>query len=152
MHASCTLVPRPALACAVLDGVAGGAPLAYSSVMAEKVFITVVETRPYLGRAKRFLSEEERFAVVNLVAEDPECGVVMQGTGGVRKVRFAQEGRGKSGSVRVVYFFHNLGMPLFLLTVFEKKSKSNLTQGEKNALKALTAELVKHYETEDSHE
>ncbi len=117
--------------------------------MTKKAFITVVETPSYLRRAEKLLSEDERFGVVSLVGEDPECGVVMRGTGGVRKVRFAREGGGKSGGFRVVYFFHGLDMPLFLLTVFAKSGKSNLTAAERNQLRVLTTQLVEQYRGQD---
>lgn len=65
--------------------------------------ITVVETPGYLADARRILTEAERDAVVDTVAENPECGVILQGTGGVRKVRVPAKGHGKSGGARVVY-------------------------------------------------
>ena len=107
--------------------------------------MTIVETPPYLARVAKLMNGEERNAVVDLVAADPECGVVMRGTGGVRKVRFAIGGRGKSAGVRIIYYFHNESIPLFLLTVFAKNEKANLTQAERNALAALTDILVKTY-------
>ena len=131
--------------------VAGGAPLAYTWSMADKVFITVVETPAYLRQAERLLSEAEREVVVSLVGEDPECGVVLRGTGGVRKVRVAREGGGKSGGFRVIYFFHDLGMPVYLLSVFAKNEKANLTRAETNALHALTSALVRAHK-EGRHE
>ena len=56
----------------------------------------VVETVPYLADAERLFTAEERFAIVDLISDDPQCGVVGPGTGGVRKVRIAASGRGKS--------------------------------------------------------
>ena len=67
----------------------------------------------------------------------------MEGTGGVRKLRWPREGRGKSGGVRAIYFFYNDGMPLYLLTIFGKNEKGNLSQGERNQLAKLTSLLVK---------
>jgi hypothetical protein len=64
---------------------------------------TVVETPTYLAVANKLFSEEERADIVALVAADPECGDVMRGTGGFRKVRVARKGMGKSGGARVVY-------------------------------------------------
>ena len=116
--------------------------------MADKVFITVVETPSYLRKAEKLLSQLEREEVVTTVAEDPECGVLMRGTGGVRKVRIARESGGKSGGFRVVYFFHDLDMPVYLLTVFAKSQKGNLTKAESNALRQLTNELVKAHKGE----
>ncbi|WP_170245124.1 type II toxin-antitoxin system RelE/ParE family toxin, partial [Pararhodospirillum oryzae] len=64
---------------------------------------------------------------------------------GVRKVRVPLEGRGKSGGARVVYFYRNGTMPLFLLSVFAKNEKDNLTQAERNSLAALVRVLVQGY-------
>lgn len=77
--------------------------------------------------------------MTDLLAADPLCGDLIQGTGGVRKIRFAIQGRGKSGGVRVVYYYYNETRPLFLLTVFSKNEKDNLTMVERNSL----AKLVK---------
>ena len=100
---------------------------------------TVVETESYLRAAKGAkMSEDEMTAAVDLVATDPEVGDVMQGTGGVRKVRLAGRGKGKSGGYRIVYFFGGGDIPIFLLTVFGKGEKANLTQGERNALRQMT--------------
>lgn len=77
--------------------------------------------------------------MTDLLAADPLCGDLIQGTGGVRKIRFAIQGRGKSGGVRVVYYYYNETRPLFLLTVFSKNEKDNLTMAERNSL----AKLVK---------
>jgi hypothetical protein len=119
--------------------------MAYGHEVTDKVYITVVETPTYLRRAEKLLSEEEQRDVVTLVAEDPEAGVILRGTGGVRKVRFAREGGGKSGGYRVIYFFHDLDMPVYLLTVFAKSNKANLTEAERNQLRQLTAQLVNEY-------
>ena len=67
---------------------------------------TVVETPTYLAIANKLFSEEERADIVALVAADPECGDVIRGTGGFRKVRVARKGMGKSGGARVVYIWH----------------------------------------------
>ena len=69
----------------------------------------------------------------------------MQGTGGIRKLRWAAGGRGKSGGVRVIYYFHNKSLPLFLLTLFGKNEKVNLSKSEYNELTKLTNLLVKNY-------
>ena len=102
---------------------------------------TVVETESYLRDAKSAgMTEDERNAAVDLVATNPEAGDVMQGTGCVRKARLA--GKGKSGGYRLVYYFGGGDIPVYLLTVFGKGEKANLTQGEKNALKSMMAILT----------
>jgi len=119
--------------------------MAYGEDVRKKLYIEVVETVTYQRKAEKLLTTEEQSSLITMLATDPECGVLVKGTGGVRKVRFATGGRGKSGSVRVVYFFHDLQMPLFLLTVFAKNKKANLSQAERNALKKLTANLVREF-------
>ncbi len=69
----------------------------------------------------------------------------MQGTGGARKFRWATLGRGKSGSVRVITFYSGPPVPVFLLTVFGKGEKINLTRAERNELRKALGELVREY-------
>lgn len=102
----------------------------------------VLETNAYLSAAKEAgMSEEERIAVVDLIAADPEAGEIMPGCGGARKLRVAKPGKGKSGGYRVITYFAGDDVPVFLLTVFGKKEKANLTKAERNALAGLTKTL-----------
>lgn len=108
--------------------------------------ITVVETPSFLKDVKRAdLSEEDHRALVNYLALNPKAGVLMEGTGGVRKVRFAADGQGKSGAYRVVYYFHSDEIPLFALALFAKNEKANITKAERNELKVLMPQLVDAY-------
>jgi hypothetical protein len=103
---------------------------------------TVIETESYLRAAKDAgMAKEEMVAAVDFVAESPDAGDIMQGTGGVRKARLAGRGKGKSGGYRIVWYFSGGDIPVFLLTVFGKGEKANLTQGERNALRHLTSTL-----------
>jgi hypothetical protein len=106
---------------------------------------TVVETPAYLGDAERLLSREERDAIVDSVAEDPLCGVVIPGTGGVRKFRVGVEGRGKRGGARVIYLFGGEDVPVFLLTIFAKNEKADLSAAERNALGKSVATMLANY-------
>lgn len=67
----------------------------------------------------------------------------MRGTGGIRKLRWSRSGRGKSGGVRVIYYFHSERIPLYLLTLFGKNEQENLTAAERNQLAGLVELLVK---------
>jgi hypothetical protein len=115
------------------------------SVSQRRPWVTVVETSVYLARAEKILDEAQRQAVVDMLTVNPEVGDVIQGTGGGRKVRFALEGRGKSGGARVIYFFHNEGMPVFLLTVYTKNQKANLSAADRNAMQKLCKAIVATY-------
>ena len=106
---------------------------------------TVVETPSYIALAGRLFSEKEREDIVAMVAADPECGDVMSGTGGFRKVRVARGGKGKSGGARVVYIWRNDKFPVFLITVFPKNKKANLTKAERNTLKKRAGDIFDSY-------
>ena len=74
---------------------------------------------------------------------NPKAGNVMQGTGGIRKMRFAFENRGKSGSIRVIYVDFETYGKLYLLTAYPKNVKDNLSKAERNDLKQLV-EILEH--------
>ena len=107
--------------------------------------ITVVETEPFQRKVSRLLTEDEKTELVTYLAACPNSGVLIQGTGGIRKLRWARSGRGKSGGVRVIYYFHNAKMPLYLLTLFDKNEKPNLSKAERNVLSKAVKVLVKSW-------
>src|ERR1019366_4328117 len=107
--------------------------------------MTVVETPFFLRKAADLLAEDERLQLIAFVGANPEAGDVIPEAGGVRKVRWAAKGRGKRGGIRVVYYFHNEAFPVFMLTVYSKNRKANLTKAERNELKTLVPSLVKTY-------
>ena len=80
-----------------------------------------------------------------LVAADPECGDLIRGTGGFRKVRVARKGMGKSGGARVVYVWRSDRIPVFLITVFPKNEKENLSMAERNTLKKRADNIFETY-------
>ena len=65
---------------------------------------TVVELPEYMRRAKRLLSEDDGQELIDYLAEHPEAGIIMPGTGGIRKLRWARTGMGKRGGVRIIYY------------------------------------------------
>ena len=111
----------------------------------KRIVQTVVETPTYLAIANKLFSEEERGDIVALIAADPECGEVIRGTGGFRKVRVARRGMGKSGGARVVYIWRNERFPVFLITVSAKNQKENLSMAERNALKKRADNIFEAY-------
>lgn len=113
--------------------------------MSAKSYVTVVETSAFIADAERCFTDAERDALIEYVAANPTAGVIVRGTGGVRKLRWRAEGRGKRGGIRVIYFFHNEWIPIFLLTAYVKSSKSDLTRAERRAMRALTTQIVAQY-------
>ncbi len=106
---------------------------------------TIDELPEYKKQVQKHLSESDSELLINYLAEHPKAGDLMQGTGGIRKLRWAKNGSGKSGGVRVIYYFHNETMPLFLLSLFGKNEKANLSHSERNMLAKFTSTLVKNY-------
>ena len=104
--------------------------------------LTIAEVPEYIRRAEKLLTEEERRDIVDYLAANPKAGDIMEGTGGVRKLRWGRQGRGKSGGVRVIYYVHSELMPLYLLTMFAKNERANLTKAERNELAGLVDILV----------
>jgi len=107
--------------------------------------MTVVETPAFTHEAKSLLSEDERNDLILYLAENPEAGDVIEHTGGVRKVRWARKGGGKSGGYRVIYYYYAETIPLFALLIYPKNQKDSLTMGEKNGLKKFVGEILKAY-------
>lgn len=103
---------------------------------------TVIETKAFLAAAKGAgMSDEEREALITTIAKNPIAGDLMQGTGGCRKLRHKRRGKGKSGSYRAITWFDGADIPIFLITVFGKNEKANLTKSERNALSKMTGQL-----------
>jgi hypothetical protein len=107
---------------------------------------TVVETPAFLRRAKECgVSEDERAHIVTCIAADPQDGDLIPGTGGARKIRLARPGQGKRGGYRVVTFYGGGDIPVFLLSMFAKNEKSDMSQAEKNELKEILKVLPESY-------
>ena len=96
--------------------------------------IAVVETEEFLADVKGVLSEDEHDDLILYVALHPEAGDVIPETGGLRKLRWAAKGRGKRGGSRVIYYFHDIHLPLFLMAIFAKNVQADLSLRQRKAL------------------
>jgi len=110
----------------------------------------ISEMPEYIHRADELLSESERNSVIDYLAAHPRAGDLMEGTGGIRKLRWGRGNKGKSGGVRVIFYYHDERIPLYLLTVFGKNERANLSKAERNELAKLVNVLV-HTALEKSH-
>lgn len=105
---------------------------------------TVIETPEFIKRARAAgMSDEDRMDIIDQLAENPEAGISLGG--GLRKVRIARRGSGKSGGYRVLHFYRAPDMPLFLLTVFAKNEKANISRSEKADLVKLCDLIAETY-------
>jgi len=101
---------------------------------------TVVELPEFQRRAKSVMSDSEREAAILWIAGNPEAGTSLGG--GLRKVRIPREGGGKSSGFRTIYVFGGSHMPIFLITVFAKNEKANLTAKEQAIAVDLSKQII----------
>ena len=107
--------------------------------------MTVVETARFLKDASGLMQEASRMRLVEFIGANPEAGDLITETGGVRKLRWALSGSGKRGGARVIYFFYNESLPVFLLAMYGKNEKANLSRAERNAMAKLVPAIVRGY-------
>lgn len=105
---------------------------------------TVIETPAFLAAAKdEKVTVEERHEIVSFLAINPDAGDIIPGTGGARKVRFGGRGKGKSGGYRVITFYADADIPVFLLDIYGKDTQANLSKAERNEMRKVLTALPK---------
>lgn len=97
-----------------------------------------IETLPFTSLVKGYLDDEDYAALQKHIMENPKIGPVISGSGGIRKVRWARPGMGKSGGVRVIYYWHELKEQVFMLTIYGKSEKANI---DKKTLAKISKQL-----------
>ena len=102
---------------------------------------TVVETPVFIRRAEKLLSEYEHAELIEFLASFPEIGDEIVGTGGVRKSRYAAKGKGKSGGVRVIYYFYDEDTPIYALLIYGKNERDDLSSEQRKAVAAFAASI-----------
>jgi hypothetical protein len=107
--------------------------------------MTVAETGPFIRQAAKLWTEDDRNGFVDFIAANPGAGDVIPDTGGLQKVRWGRADAGKRGGVRVIYFYHDDSMPLYLLLIYAKAERENWTWDEKRRAKALTETIKQTY-------
>ncbi|MDQ2776374.1 MAG: type II toxin-antitoxin system RelE/ParE family toxin [Acidobacteriota bacterium] len=100
--------------------------------------MTVVETVQFLKDAEGLMSESDRARLVKFIGANPQAGDLIPETGGVRKLRWALQGGGKRGGA----LFHNEALPVFLLALYGKNERANLSKAERNAMARVVPAIV----------
>jgi len=103
--------------------------------------LTVVETSAFVRKAEKLLTEEEHDELLLYLSIYHRVGDEIPGTGGVRKLRYAIGGRGKSGGVRVIYYFFDEANPVLALLLYGKNEQASLTPAEKKWATSLAAAM-----------
>lgn len=99
--------------------------------------MVLIETHIFTRRIKELMSDDEYRALQETLVNRPNMGDIVQGTGGLRKVRWKQEGHGKSGGVRVIYYWMTEDKQLYMLYVYQKSKQEDLTAEQRKALKSI---------------
>lgn len=105
-------------------------------------FISIAEMAQFIEDADRIFTDDEYDRLVLFLADHPDAGEIIPGTGGVRKMRWPARGQGKRGGARVIYYFRDLNVPVYLLAVYAKGEKINLTEKEKKMMRHAVDEIV----------
>lgn len=111
----------------------------HNSSVAERL-LTIIELSPFIRRAEKLLTPDERDQLIFLLASSPELGDEIPGTGGVRKLRFAAKGKGKSGGVRVIYYFYDEENPLYAIFLYGKNEQANPSPEQVKYMAAVAAD------------
>src|SRR6056297_76815 len=96
---------------------------------------TLVPIGTFEEKARKLLGKADFDDLLEFLARRPKAGRIIQGTGGLRKLRFARPGKGKSGGARVIYYYHDDTKPILLLLIYAKADQDNLTNAQKAQLK-----------------
>jgi hypothetical protein len=100
-----------------------------------------IETSTFTRLVLALLRDDEYRELQVELMEDPERGDLIAGGGGIRKLRFGTQGRGKSGGVRVIYYWMKDDHQIYMLVMYPKSVKDNLTDKETALLRDLVKEL-----------
>jgi hypothetical protein len=103
--------------------------------------VTVIEAETFTRRADKLLTPEERDGLVAFLAANPTAGDLIEGTGGVRKVRFAARGKGKSGGARVIHYFLPEDGPLYALLIYAKGEQTEMSPEQRKAVTSLATAI-----------
>ncbi len=98
---------------------------------------SVAETSIFTRRADALLNREDRAALIATLASNPKAGDLVPGLGGIRKLRFAPAGRGKSGAFRVIHYYAGADLPVLALLIYAKNEQDNISPDQRRALLAV---------------
>src|SRR5260370_40846582 len=98
-----------------------------------------------MRRASALCGDDKRFEFVDFIARNSETGDLVPASGGVRKVKWGRQRSGKRGGIRVIYFYHDPGMPLYLLMIYAKARRDDLSPDARRTVRGLVARLKEAY-------
>jgi len=105
------------------------------------IAVEFIETPTFTRMITALLTDDEYWGLQNLLIENPDRGEIIQGGGGIRKLRYAAQGRGKSGGIRVIYYWIKDNQQIYMLVAYPKSKKDDLTDNETDVLRRYVKEL-----------
>ena len=106
--------------------------------------MVIIETSIFTKRIKETMSDDSYREFQNTLIAYPETGKIMKGSGGIRKVRWSINDQGKRGGVRVIYYWAVNNNQIFMLMVYPKKERDNLTKQQLSLLKKIVEREFKN--------
>jgi hypothetical protein len=103
--------------------------------------VTVAEMAVFIRQASALWTDDERFEFVDFIARNPESGDLIPASGDVRKIRWGRRGSGKRGGVRIIYFYYDPALPLYLLMIYAKARRDDLSPEAQRTVQGLVARL-----------
>jgi hypothetical protein len=104
-------------------------------------YMEFIETPRFSSILYDYLDDDSYLDLQICLIERPDRGDIIRGGGGIRKLRFAAQGKGKSGGVRVIYYWVTEAGQIYLLTIYPKSRKDTLTDAEVAELRAFVKEI-----------
>lgn len=104
----------------------------------KKRTLVFIETKLFTQLVKEYLSDDEYSELQQYIMKNPEVGRIIRGSGGIRKMRWAREGMGKSGGIRTIYYWAKVRDQVYMLTMYSKSEKENI---DTNTLGQIAKEL-----------
>lgn len=121
--------------------------------MQDIILQTIAEMPEFTKQSQAIANRPVIDRLIYFIAKEPLTGDLIQGTGGVRKIRWHKDNQsGKSGGIRVMYYYHDQSMPIFLLTAYAKNKKANISDKDKILLKQAIKQLVAIYKKSKKYE
>lgn len=111
----------------------------------EDLPVTILETETFSAQVKKILNEDQKANLIFTLAAGPTLGDIIKGSGGVRKFRYQITGSGKRGGSRVIYYYKDNDMPLYLVTIYKKSDQSDLSKDDLKLFRKLVNDLVEAF-------
>lgn len=103
----------------------------------------IIETSVFTKRLKTLLADEEYRKLQNEIILNPEKGKIIKGSGGLRKIRWSIAGKGKSGGVRIIYYWVKTKEIILMLLIYSKSERDDLSSEQLRLIKSLVEKEFK---------